>query len=95
MRNLRRNMVYKILLSRGVEKTLNRLEKTNRRLFNQIIRSIDRISDDSHCAKPLSGDLKGYYSYRVRDHRIVFDIVKKKYIVHVEKIEHRKDVYRF
>jgi mRNA interferase RelE/StbE len=86
--------MYKILLSKGTEKILTRLKKTNARLFNQMIRGIDRISGDPYCAKPLSGDLKGYYSYRVREYRIIFDIAKRKHIVHIEKIEHRRDVYR-
>lgn len=86
--------MYEILFSKGVEKILTRLKKTNVRLFNQIIHGLDRISDDPYCAKPLSGNLKGYYSYRVREHRLIFDIVRKRRIVHIEKIEHRKDVYR-
>jgi len=56
--------MYEILLSKGVEKILTRLKKTNARLFNQMIRGLDKISEGPYCAKPLSGNLKGYYSYR-------------------------------
>ena len=86
--------MHEILFSKGVEKILARLKKTNARLFNQMIRGLDKISEDPYCAKPLSGSLKGYYSYRVREYRIIFDIVRGEHIVHIEKIEHRKDVYR-
>lgn len=58
------------------------------------MQGLDRISDDPYRAKPLYGILKGYHSYRIREYRIIFDIVKKKYLLHVEKIEHRKNVYR-
>jgi mRNA-degrading endonuclease RelE of RelBE toxin-antitoxin system len=42
----------------------------------------------------IVGDLKGYYSYPVREYRILFEIEKKKLFIYVEKIEHRKEVYR-
>ena len=86
--------MYRILLSRSAEKILDGLKKTDRRLFNQIMRGLDKISDDPYCAKPLYGILKGYRSYRIREYRIIFDVVKKKYLLHVEKIEHRRNVYR-
>ena len=86
--------MYKVLLSKNVEKVLNKIRKSNIRIFNQIMRALEKISEDPYSAKPLVGILKNYYSYRVRDYRIIFDIVRRKHIVHIEKIEHRKDVYR-
>jgi mRNA interferase RelE/StbE len=86
--------VYRILLSRNAEKFLAGIQKKNRRLFTGIIRALDAISENPYCAKPLVGNLAGYYSYRVGDYRILFEIEKKDLLVYVEKIEHRARVYR-
>lgn len=86
--------MYRILLSRNAEKLLAGIQKENRRIFNRIIRALDMISENPYCAKPLVGNLAGYYSYRVGDYRILFEIEKKDLLVYVEKIEHRGRVYR-
>ena len=52
------------------------------------------ISENPYCAKPLVGNLAGYYSYRVGNYRILFEIEKKDLLVYVEKIEHRGRVCR-
>ncbi|MCK4428005.1 MAG: type II toxin-antitoxin system RelE/ParE family toxin [candidate division Zixibacteria bacterium] len=86
--------MYKLILTRRVEKFLADHQKVDLRLFNQFIRALDEISKNPYCAKALVGNLKGYYSYRVREYRILFEIEKKKLFIYVEKIEHRKGVYR-
>lgn len=86
--------MYQLILSRRVEKELIQLQKTDVKLFNKIIQALDKVSENPYCAKALAGDLKGYYSYRVRDHRIIFEIEKLRSLVYVEKIGHRKKVYR-
>lgn len=84
--------MYQLIFSRKTEKFLASLQRTDLRLFNQFIQALDKISADPGCAKALIGNLKGYYSYRVRGYRIIFE--KEPQIVYVEKIEHRKEVYR-
>jgi mRNA interferase RelE/StbE len=42
--------------------------------------------------KPLKGELKGNYSYRVGDWRIVYSIEKP--FVYVKDIRHRREVYK-
>ena len=86
--------MYRVLLSRNAEKLLAEVQKKNKRLFKGIIRALDMISENPHCAKPLVGNLAGFYSYRVGDYRILFEIEKKDLLVYVEKIEHRANVYR-
>lgn len=87
-------MMYKLILSRRAEKFLANLQKVDQRLFNQFIRALDEILNNPYCAKALVGNLKGYYSYPVREYRILFEIEKKNLFIYVEKIEHRKGVYR-
>ena len=86
--------MYSVILSRNAEKLLSGLQKKNRKLFTGIMRALDLISENPYCGKPLVGNLAGYYSYRVGDYRIIFEIEKKDLLVLVEKIEHRARVYR-
>lgn len=86
--------MYGILLSRGAEKVLAELLGNDIKKFRRILRALDAISEDPSAGKALVGNLKGYYSYRVGDYRIIYEIERKKLLVYVEKIEHRKNVYR-
>ncbi len=86
--------MYQLIFSRKIETFLAKLHKANPKLFEQFIKAFDKISEDPYCAKALVGNLKGYYSYRVRDYRIIFEIKKQQLAVYVEKIAHRKEVYK-
>lgn len=44
--------------------------------------------------KRLKGRLQEYYRYRAGDYRIVYVVDQRAYVVHVDYIQHRKDVYR-
>ncbi|PIU68365.1 MAG: type II toxin-antitoxin system RelE/ParE family toxin [Armatimonadetes bacterium CG07_land_8_20_14_0_80_40_9] len=85
--------MYQILLSKRVEKVLANLQKRNKKLFVRFIQDLNKISENPYCAKALLGKLEGYYSYRVGDYRILFEIDKQQLSVYVEKIEHRKEIY--
>jgi len=50
------------------------------------------IAANPRAGKPLKGDLKGNYSHRVGDWRIVYSLEKS--IVYVKDIRHRRAVYR-
>jgi mRNA interferase RelE/StbE len=86
--------MYQVLFSKSVEKFLATQQKRNRKLFSRLMDAFDEISDDPHKATVLTGNLKGYYSYRVGDYRILFEVDKRQSLLYVEKIEHRREVYR-
>jgi len=54
---------------------------------------MDMVSDNSYCAKPLAGNLAGYYSYCAGDYRVLFEIEKKNLLDYVEKIARREKAY--
>jgi len=44
--------------------------------------------------KPLTGPLKGFYSFRLgKDYRVVFRFVSSN-TIHLLKVGHRRDIYR-
>lgn len=86
--------MYEVILSGGAEKALARLQKSDRKLFKQVATALDQLSGNPYLGKTLVENLKGYYSYRVRDYRIIYTIEQDKSLVAVLKVQHRRQVYR-
>jgi mRNA interferase RelE/StbE len=86
--------MFKVILSCSAAKFLDGIFITNRKLFLRFMRVLDELSGNPYVAKALAGNLKGYYSYRVSDYRILFEIDRKKLLVYVEKITHRSIAYK-
>ena len=63
-------------------------------LFGQFIDAIDSIANNPYSGKALLGNLKGYWSYRLRDYRIIYEIEDKRLLVFIEKIAHRRESYK-
>ena len=61
-------------------------------LHTRIENALLEISTNPRVGKPLKGDLKGNYSQRVGDWRIVYSIEKS--FVFVKDIRHRREVYQ-
>lgn len=59
----------------------------------QMAHAFDRLQGDPHEGKPLKGELKGYWSYRVAIYRILYTIRHQQIQVEVLRIQHRKEVY--
>ncbi|NQT90237.1 MAG: type II toxin-antitoxin system RelE/ParE family toxin [Candidatus Omnitrophica bacterium] len=49
---------------------------------------------DPFVGKALKAELKGLYSYRLGEYRIIYSILKTKLIVQVIKVMHRREAYR-
>jgi len=54
---------------------------------------IAMAEDPRRFGRPLTGDLKGFWRYRVGDHRIVASIEDDRFIVLVVTVGHRREVY--
>jgi len=50
-------------------------------------------ADPEKFGKPLRGELKGFWRYRVRDYRLLCRLEKKVLIVVVVAVGHRSNVY--
>jgi mRNA interferase RelE/StbE len=59
-----------------------------------MMNALEDIAADPYSAKPLTGDLSGHYSFRVGDYRIIYEIDARELVVFIEKLLHRKEVYR-
>jgi mRNA interferase RelE/StbE len=83
---------YKIHIVPKVQKQVDILpEKVKSRIIQVII---EILSSNPYLGKPLKGDYKGRYSYRVSDYRIIYIIFKQELLIHIIKIMHRREAYR-
>ena len=68
-----------------------------RSLYPELKRSvraaIDEIAANPECGEPLRGELKAYWKYRVRRFRIIYGVDRRKRMVRIMAIAHRREVY--
>jgi len=88
-------MVYKVIYSKYVEKYLEKIpENISADLVGWLKKNIDGKDNPRLYGKPLKGNLKGFWRYRVGDYRIICYIKDKELIVLAVNIGTRGDVYK-
>jgi mRNA interferase RelE/StbE len=75
------------------------LRSLDKHTSSRIIQKVKKYSESANAlvtAKALSGNMNGFYRWRVGDYRIVFSVDEKGIvtILTILNIDHRKDVYR-
>jgi addiction module RelE/StbE family toxin len=55
--------------------------------------SIDTLLDEPQLGTELTGELDGYYSYRIRRYRIIYRVNEDESTIDVYHVGHRRDVY--
>ena len=69
------------------------LEGVSGKQKRQLEAGLDSLSTTPYGGKPLKGELRGYWSFRVGVYRIIYVIKETEVIVEVLRIQHRKEVY--
>jgi len=65
-----------------------------RTLYERIVRVFDELCLDPFLGKSLKGELKGRYSYRIGNYRLIYRIKHDCLIIIIIDIGHRRDIYR-
>lgn len=86
--------MYKIEFSNLAGNELEKIYKTDRRLYSRFITVIESLRVYPLQGKRLKGKLKGDYSLRAGDYRIIYTIYKDKLIVYIIDLGHRKEIYK-
>lgn len=87
--------MYQVIYSESVIKQLKKLDRqTARFIKNWIELNLINTIDPRVKGKPLKGNLKGIWRYRVGDYRIFATIEDDKLVVFLFDIDHRKDIYK-
>lgn len=82
---------FKIEYAKGVLKDLKSLPRD---ISMKAIEIIEKdLALDPYKGRPLTGQYKGFWKYRVGDWRIIYTIEKNRLVVFVLRIRHRKNVY--
>ncbi len=85
--------MYKIILRASIEKDVKKIDKT------QVKRIIEAIENEltqtpRRSGTPLKGKYKGLWKMYVVPYRVIYSINDQDGTIIIEKIGHRKDVYR-
>jgi mRNA interferase RelE/StbE len=68
--------------------------EAERRVLAYLRTRIAGSDDPRRLGQPLTGDLQGFWRYRVGDYRIVASIEDDRFVVLVVTVGHRREVYR-
>jgi mRNA interferase RelE/StbE len=86
-------LVYKIEFTPSAAKDYHSVQPLY--LRPKIANALEEIALKPHQAgKSLKANLSGYYSYRISNYRIVYEIHEEDKMVLILRIRHRRDVYR-
>ena len=84
--------MFEVLLERSAEKDLRRLPES---IHDRIVRTINALSRNPRppgCRK-LSGG-KDDRRIRIGDYRVIYEIADANQIVRINRVRHRREVYR-
>lgn len=86
--------MYSIEFSNTSFKELEKIYKIDTKLYSRFITAIEGLKTDPYQGKLLKGSLKGDYSLRIGDYRVIYTIYKNKLIVCIIDLGHRKEIYK-
>lgn len=81
----------RLILSKKFERDFSKLDKPSR---DRVVEKLKALSGDPWLGKPLKGRLKDLWSLRIGEYRVLYQVLKKKRIVAVVTVRHRKAVYK-
>ena len=85
----------RIEITRTATKQITKLDRAAQKSIQHFLRERLTTADDPRqWGKPLHGEKRGLWRYRVGDYRLICDIQDEKITILVLELGHRKDVYR-
>jgi mRNA interferase RelE/StbE len=88
-------LAWTIEITRTAEKQIKKLGRTAQQSIVRFLRErLKPAENPRQWGKPLQGEKRGLWRYRVGDYRLICDIQEEKITVIVLEVGHRKDVYR-
>ena len=86
--------VWRVEFLTEATRELRKLGSSAEKLILLYLRQRISVAEDPRrFGRPLTGDLKGLWRYRVGDYRIVASIEDDRFIVLVVTVGHRREVY--
>jgi mRNA interferase RelE/StbE len=86
---------WRIEITRTAEKQITKLARPAQKSIQRFLRErLSSAENPRQWGRPLHGEKRDLWRYRVGDYRLICDIQDEKVIVLVLEVGHRKDVYR-
>lgn len=86
-------MVWEIKFLPSAVKEFKKLDKFTSARILSYLREVAKLDDPTVRGKGLTGNLAGYWRYRIGDYRVITQIQNGELIITVIKINHRSKVY--
>ncbi|MBI5399846.1 type II toxin-antitoxin system RelE/ParE family toxin [Candidatus Saganbacteria bacterium] len=83
-------MTREVLFTREAKKNLKKLPN---HVLEKVKTAVLEIRENSLSGKPLRGILKGQYSFRIGDYRIVY-LLSGRNQIYILYVRHRRDAYK-
>jgi len=88
-------VAWRIEITRTAERQITKLDRTAQKSIQEFLRERLLVADDPRSlGKPLHGDKRGLWRYRVGDYRLICDIQDERITLIVLEVGHRRNVYR-
>jgi len=84
-------MNYELLYTARAKKDIRKL---NNHILDRIERGLIAIGEDPARGKPLTGGLKGLWSYPIGKCRVIYRPIKKERVVIIEHVGYRREIYK-
>lgn len=88
-------MPWRVEISKTAQRQITKLDRVAQSQITRFLRERVLPSENPRqFGKPLRGEKKGLWRYRLGDYRIICEIQDETDIVHVLALGHRKEIYR-
>jgi mRNA interferase RelE/StbE len=88
-------LAWKIEITRTAERQIRKLDRvTQQSIIGFLRKRVEPAENPRQWGKPLHGEKRGLWRYRVGDYRIICDIQHETITILVLAVGHRKEVYR-
>lgn len=85
--------MWQVETTSGFDKVIARLDKPLQRRIVASLESLESIDDPRSRGKGLTGQLVGYWRYRIGDYRVIADIQDHRLVIIAITIAHRSEAY--
>jgi mRNA interferase RelE/StbE len=88
-------LAWTIEIAATVRRDLERLDReAAKRITRFLLERVARADNPRDLGKSLTGSMKGLWSYRVGDYRILCEIEDHRFVVIAVGVGHRREIYR-
>lgn len=85
---------WTVRFTKGAAKQFEHLNSPiQRQISLYIFERLETPKDPKRFGKPLTGDKRGLWRYRVGDYRLICEVNSTKLLILVARVAHRKEVY--